>query len=434
MGMAVGSVAFMVLGILPSRQPSNGQGPVIVQIELADIVHPVSAEFLLEGLEYANQINAAAVVVRLDTPGGLVDSMRDMVEAILASPVPVAVWVGPSGVRAASAGFFILLSADLALMASGTNTGAAHPVSSLGGEIDEVMEQKIVNDVTAFLRSYVTKRERNPELAELAVTESQSFTAEEALEAGFIDAVVGDIPDLIQRFDGTQVRRFDDSTVTLAIEGATVEMFEMNSRQRLLSMIMNPNIALVLGLVGMLGLYMEITNPGMIFPGVIGGISLLLALFAFNLLPTNLTGVLLILLGISLFVVEAMVPSYGVLGMGGVAALVAGGLMLVDGPIPQLRVQWGTVLAIAIPIGLITIFLVRLVVVSHRKKSVTGRSGMIGEVGTAATEIYKSGKVMVHGEYWGAHSRNPIEKGEKVRVVKLNGLDIEVEIVSEETA
>ncbi len=206
----------------------------------------------------------------------------------------------------------------------------------------------------------------------------------------------------------------------------------MNSRQRVLSAIMNPNIALVLGVVGLLGLYMEITNPGMIFPGVIGGISLVLALFAFNLLPVNLTGAVLILLALALFVVEATVPTNGILAMGGVVAMVFGGLMLVQGPIPELRIQLGTILAVAIPLAVITVFLVRLVFVSHGKKVVTGRSGLIGEIGTASTDIHKDGKVMVHGEYWRAHSRNPIEQGSRVQVVKMAGLNIEVEIVSEE--
>lgn len=419
--------------VLLAGAPAPAQSPLIVQIELADVIHPVSADYLTEGLDHARDVDAALIVVRLDTPGGLVDSMRQMVEAILASPVPVAIWVGPSGVRAASAGFFILLSGDLALMASGTNTGAAHPVSSFGGEIDDVMEAKIVNDVSAFLRSYVTKRGRNPEQAELAVTESHSFTAEEALEAGFIDGVVASVPALIETFDGARIRRFDDTFETLRLTGASVEFFEMDSRQRLLSMIMNPNIALVLGLVGLIGLYMEITNPGMIFPGVIGGISLLLALFAFNLLPINLAGVLLILLALALFVVEATVPSSGVLAMGGVAAMIFGGLMLVEGPIPELRIRLGTVLAVALPLAVITVFLVRLVFVAHRKKAVTGSSGLIGEIGTASTEIHKDGKVMVHGEYWAAHSRNPVSQGSKVRVVKMDGLRIEVETFSEDT-
>jgi membrane-bound serine protease (ClpP class) len=427
--MAVATAASVLFGAIPGR----AQTPTILQVELADVIHPVSADYLTEALAYADEIDAAIVVIRLDTPGGLVDSTRAMVEDILASPVPVAVWVAPSGVRAASAGFFILLSGDLALMASGTNTGAAHPVSSFGAEIGEVMEEKIVNDVAAFLRSYVAKRGRNPEQAELAVTESKSFTAEEALDAGFIDAVVPSVPDIIEMFDGTEIVRFDDTVETLQLEGAVVEILRMDTRQRLLSAIMNPNIALVLGLVGLLGLYMEITNPGMIFPGVIGGISLVLALFAFNLLPTSLTGVLLIFLAIGLFVVEATVPSSGVLAMGGVVAMIFGGLMLVQGPIPQLRVQPATVFAVAIPLAVITVFLVRLVIVSHRKKAVTGRQGLIGEIGISSTPVYKDGKVMVHGEYWGAHSSNPIEPGVKTRVVKIDGLQIEVEPVSEET-
>lgn len=421
-----------LLAGLPALFTSGAQGRTIVQIELADIIHPISAAFVAEGLARADEIGAAAVVIRLDTPGGLVDSMRQIVEDILASETPVIVWVGPSGVRAASAGFFILLAGDLAVMASGTNTGAAHPVSSLGAEIDEVMEQKIVNDVSAFLRSYASKRGRNAELAEKAVTESQAFTAEEALENNLIDAVVGSVPDLIMTFDGQEITRFDDSVKILELEGSTVELVEMNSRQRLLSTIMNPNVALVLGLLGMLGLYLEITSPGLIFPGVIGGISMILALFAFNLLPINLTGVLLIVVAIALFVVEATVPSSGIFAMGGIIAMVAGGLMLVEGPIPELRIQLGTVLAVAIPVGVITVFLVRLVLVSHQKKAVTGQSGMVGITGTASTEVHQRGKVMVHGEYWAAHSRVPIEQGTRIRVLKVDGLNLEVETASEE--
>jgi membrane-bound serine protease (ClpP class) len=421
----------LVLGF-PEIVGLKAQGPTILQIELADIIHPVSAEYVSEGLLEAAQNGAVAVIIRMDTPGGLVDSMREIVEAILASELPVIVWVGPSGVRAASAGFFILLAGDLALMAPGTNTGAAHPVSSLGGEIDEVMEEKIVNDASAFLRSYATRRGRNPELAETAVTESKAFTAEEALENNLIDGVVNDITDLIETYDGAEVVRFDGSTETLELAGATVSLYEMTSRQQLLSAIMNPNIALVLGLLGMVGLYLEITSPGMIFPGVIGGISLILALFAFNLLPVNLTGVLLILLSIGLFVVEATVPSHGVLAIGGVVAMIVGGLMLVEGPIPQLRVQLPTLLAVTLPLAVITVFLVRLVFVSHRTKATTGRSGMVSEFGTASTAVFDQGKVMVHGEYWAAHSNQAIPQGARVRVVQINGLNLEVESETEE--
>jgi membrane-bound serine protease (ClpP class) len=408
------------------------QDRTIVQIELADVIHPVSADYLAEGLAYADEIDAAAVLVRLDTPGGLADSMRAMVEDILASPVPVIVWVGPSGVRAASAGFFILLSADLALMASGTNTGSAHPVSAIGGEIEETMEQKVVNDAAAFLRSYTFKRGRNPDLAETGVTESRNFFAEEALEQNLIDGVVGDVGSIVREYDGREVQRFDDSIETLELSGATVELYEMTRRQRLLSAIMNPNLALILGLVGMVGLYLEITNPGMIFPGVIGGISLILALFAFNLLPINLTGVLLILLAIALFVVEATVPSSGILAMGGIAAMIFGGLMLVEGPIPELQIQPGPIVAVAIALGVITIVLIRLVFVSQRSRAVTDHAGLIGARGVASTDVSTGGRVHVHGEYWSAHSAKPIAKGARVRVTGLDGLELEVEAEAEE--
>jgi membrane-bound serine protease (ClpP class) len=289
------------------------------------------------------------------------------------------------------------------------------------------MQAKIENDASAFLRSYAARRGRNAALAERAVTEAQAFTAEEALENDLIDGIVPSVPALIRMFDAMEILRFDGTRETLELEGAVVEEFTMTARQRLLSAIMNPNLALVLGMAGLLGLYLEITNPGMIFPGVVGGICLILALYAFNVLPVTLTGVLLILLAIGLFVVEATVPSSGVLAIGGVAAMIAGGLMLVDGPIPQLRVQLPTVLALAIPMAAITVFLVRLVVVAQRNKSVGGGSGMIGEIGTATGEVHETGKVMVHGEYWNARSKTPIGKGSKVRVVGVDGLVVEVE-------
>src|SRR2546427_5341777 len=269
--------------------------PKIVQIILADIVHPVSAAYVKDGLNHAKDIGARAVILRLDTPGGVVDSMREIVEAILSSPVPVITWVGPNGARAASAGFFILLAGDLAVMAPGTSTGAAHPVSLTGQKIDDVMEKKIVNDAAAYIRSYVSKRGRNAQLAELGVTESRSFTAEEALKENLIDSVVSDVPGIIERFKGKQVRRLDDRTVTLDLRGATVDVFEMTVRQKILSRVMDPNLAFVLALLGLLGLYVEMTHPGLILPGVIGGVSPVVAPVAFNLLPGDLAGRVLLL-------------------------------------------------------------------------------------------------------------------------------------------
>jgi len=412
---------------------TSAQAPVVVQIELDDIIHKVSADYVKAGLDRARQVGARAVIIRLSTPGGLVDAMREIVEAILASPVPVINWVGPNGARAASAGFFILLSGDVALMAPGTNTGAAHPVSITGGKIDDVMEKKIVSDASAYIRSYTAKRGRNASLAEKGVVESQSFTAEEALKENLIDGVVNDIPSIIQRYDGKEIKRFDDAVTRLNLTGATVEVFNMTSRQRLLSRVMNPNLAFILALIGIICLYIEVTHPGLILPGVVGAISIVLALFAFHLLPVNWTGALLILVAIALFVLEATVTSHGILAIGGCVAMIAGALMLVEGPIPQLRIQLGTTLAVTIPVALITIFLVRLVMLSHRRKSVTGVEGMIGEVGVAKSDIHQDGKVLVHGEYWNASSAAPIAAGSRVRVVNVHGLKVQVEADKEES-
>ena len=404
-------------------QPVN----VIVQIDLDDVIHPVSADYVKQGLEHAKQIGARAAIIRIDTPGGLVDSMREIVEAILSAQVPVITWVGPNGSRAASAGFFILLSADVALMAPGTNTGAAHPVSITGSKIDDVMEKKIVSDASAYLRSYVAKRGRNAALAEKGVVDSQSFTANEALSEHLIDGVANDISSIVQEYDGKEIKRFNDTTARLSLKDASIQVFQMSTRQRLLSNVLNPNVALILMLAGLICLYVEMTHPGLILPGVVGAISLVLALFAFNLLPVNWTGALLILVAITLFVLEATVTSHGVLALGGCVAMIFGGLMLVEGPIPQLRIHLGTTLAVTIPVAFITVFLVRLVFLSHRRKSVTGEAGMIGEVGVAKSDIHHDGKVWVHGEYWNAESAVPIGAGSRVRVVGVHGLKVHVE-------
>ncbi|HET9216056.1 MAG TPA: nodulation protein NfeD [Terriglobia bacterium] len=425
-----GSFAGLVL--FPVWPSVKAAAPAIVQVEFNDIVHPVSAGFVKAGLAHARAIGAEAVVIRLNTPGGFADSMREIVEAILDSPVPVIVWVGPSGSRAVSAGFFILQAADAATMAAGTNTGAAHPVSIAGTRIDEVMEKKIVSDAAAFLRSYSTKRGRNAALAEQAVTDSRSFTDKEALDNKLIDAVARDIPELLGKFDGKELKRFDDRIQTLRLRDAVVEHFEMTKRQKLLSWILNPNIAFILGAIGILGLYIEITHPGLILPGVVGGISLILALFAFTVLPVNVTGVLLILLAIVLFVMEANITSHGILAIGGILALVTGGLMLVEGPIPELTIHLSTVLAVAIPVALITVFLLRLVLQSYRVKTATGDAWMFENAATALTEIRQTGKVRVQGEVWNAWSKDIIPAGTSVRIVGVKGLLLEVQAESED--
>ncbi len=405
----------------------TASAPVIVQIDLDDMIHPVSAEYVAAGINHAKEIGAQAVLLRINTPGGLADSMRAIVESVLSSPVPVITWVGPNGARAASAGFFILLAGDVDVMAPGTNAGAAHPVTVTGQKIEDAMEKKVVSDASAYIRSYTAKRGRNAELAESAVTDSRSFTAEESLRQHLIDAVSSDQQAIIDQFHGKEIRRFDDRSVVLNLRGARVEPFPMTSRQRILSRVLDPNLAIILALAGLLGLYVEITHPGLIAPGIVGAISLILALFAFNMLPVNWAGAALILLGIVLFVLEATITSHGLLAIGGIISLVAGGLMLVDGPIPQMQIHLATMLGIAFPLAAITIMLVRLVVLSHRRKSVVGESAMIGEVGVAKTDIHEEGKVMVRGEYWNAFSDRPIPTGSRVRVVKVEGLRVQVE-------
>src|SRR5207249_2247045 len=274
---------------------------------------------------------------------------------------------------------------------------------------------------------YTAKRGRNAQLAELGITESRSYTGEEALKNNLIDAVISDVAGIVEQYDGRQIRRFDDRPEMLHLLGATIETFEMTPRQRILSRVLDPNLALILALAGLLGLYVEITHPGLILPGVIGGISLILALFAFNMLPVNWAGAALILLAIVLFVLEGTVTSHGILALGGIIAMIAGGLMLVEGPIPQMRVRLSTTLIVTFPIALITVALVRLVYLSRKRKSVTGEEGMIGESGVARTEIHGEGKVWVHGEYWNASSATPIPAGANVRVIKVQGLKVEVE-------
>jgi membrane-bound serine protease (ClpP class) len=394
--------------------------------DLDDIVHPITADYVRGGLSHAKDSNARAVILRVDTPGGLIESMRAIVEAVLNSPVPVIVWVGPNGARAASAGFFILLAADLAVMAPGANTGAAHPVGVGGGDLGESLKEKIVNDATAYLRSYVSRRGRDAAVAETGVLESKSFTAEEALQKHLIDGISGDIPDLLRSFDGHVVRRMDGSSLHLQLANAQVEHFEMGTRQRLLSTAMNPNVALVLGLLGLIGIYIEVTYPGLILPGVVGGISLILALFAFNLLPVNWAGAALIAAAIVLFVLEATVVSHGILAMGGVAAMIAGSLMLVEGPIPQLRISLQTTLAVTLPVAALVVFLARLVILSQSRKRFGGDSGVIGEIGVTRSDVHREGLVFVHGELWKAYSNEPIKAGAAVRVVEMRGLAVGV--------
>lgn len=401
--------------------------PLVVEVKLDDMVQPISAEFVTRGIRFANQINANAVLLTLDTPGGLDSSMREIIQAILHSRVPVIGYVSPSGARAASAGFFILLSTDLAVMAPGTNAGAAHPVFLGGYEIGKTLEAKIENDAAAYIRSISEKRGRDSKLAEGAVRESRSYTEKEALDGHLIDAVANTPQDILARFDGKTLKRFDDTTATLRLAGAQIEPYEMTARQRFLLYLVDPNFAFLLGALGVLCLYIEFTHPGMVAPGVVGAIAIVLALFAFHFLPINAAGVALIILALALFVLEVKTPTHGVLAAGGVVAMVIGSLILIDSPWPAARIRLSTSLSVTLPLAVIMIVLLRLAVEVKRRKAVTGEAGMIDWIGLAQTDLAPEGKILVHGEIWQARARQNISKGARVRVREVRGLTLWVE-------
>lgn len=414
--------------------PPSVQAPVVYAADVESIIHPVSAEFMVQVLDRADLANADLVVFTLHTPGGLVDSTRSIVSHMIAARTPSAVFVAPSGARAASAGFLITVAADVAAMAPGTHIGAAHPVSGTGEQMDETTAQKAASDVAAYARSLASKRGRNVELSEKAVTESQSFTEEEALNADppLIDLVATDLSDLLAQLDGREVRRFGGETVVLRTRGADVEAVEMNWRQRILSAVAHPQVAYLLFSLGTLGLTIELWNPGGILPGVVGGVCLLLAFFAFQILPVNYVGLLLILLGLILFVLELQVASFGLLATGGIISLVFGSLMLFDSPLPELQIGLRVVLPMTLALATIFFFLARLAMRAQLRRSVTGAAGMVDEVGRALTRIEAggTGRVSTHGEIWTATAQAPIDEGESVRVVRVEGLTLMVERVT----
>jgi membrane-bound serine protease (ClpP class) len=417
-------VSCVLLALLGSTVASASS---VVKVRIDDTIQPITAEYIDRAIEHARQTNADAVLIELSTPGGLLESTRTIIEKILASPVPVIIYVAPTGARAASAGFFILESADVAAMAPGTNTGAAHPVELGGGKMDDTMKTKIENDSAAFMRSFVGPRGRNVALAETAVRESKSWTDQEALQQKLIDIVARDQSDLFHQLDGRAVKRFDGKQVTLHLASASVDEMQMTLRQRILDFLLDPNVAFLVLAIGALALYMEFNHPGAVVPGVVGVVFILLALFALNLLPTRYAAFTLIMGAFVLFALEAKFATHGVLGIGGIALLTLGGLLLVDGPIPQMRVHLLTALAISVPLGVITVFLMTIALRARRAKVVTGEQGMIGAIGEARTDIDPEGKVWVLGELWNAHAPSRVAIGENVVVRKVEGLELEVE-------
>lgn len=400
--------------------------PRVISVTIDGVVHPITAEIVAHALDQAKRENAALVLIRLNTPGGLLDATRQIVERIVASPVPVVTYVTPSGGRAASAGFFILGAGDIAAMAPGTNTGAAAPIL-LGREMDPILRQKAQNDAAASIRAMAAKRGRNSGLAEKAVLESKSFTDKEALDNRLIDLIAGDVPGLLRQLEGRSITRFDGSQQTLRLAGAPLIEYQLTLRERIMSAVADPNLALVLMMLGALGVYIEFSHPGLIVPGVAGALLALLGLSGLSLLPINWLGVALLILAIALFVLEAKIVSHGILGAGGAISMILGALILIDSPLPEMRVRLSTAVGLALPFALITTFLLTLVIRARLSKVITGEAGMLGEVGVAHTPLAPAGKVFVHGEYWDAVCSAPVEAGARVRVTAIEGLKLKVE-------
>jgi membrane-bound serine protease (ClpP class) len=400
-----------------------------LRIAVNDAIQPVTAEYIARALAIAADHHDQAVLIEMNTPGGLVESTREIIDKIVTSPVPVIVYVTPAGSRAGSAGIFILEAADVAAMAPGTNAGAAHPVTLLG-KPDDTMMKKIENDAAALMRSVAAKRGRNVELAESAVRESKSFTEQEALDKKLIDYVAPNEQDLFRQMAGKPFKRFDGTSVTLDLAGQPISAYQMTLKERILSYIMDPNMTLIILMIGALCLYVEFNHPGAVVPGTIGVIFIVLAAFAMHLLPIRYAALAMILVAFLLFAAEAKFASHGILTSGGIVLLTLGGLLLVDGPIPEMRVRFLTALAVSVPLGLITAFLMTIAVRARRNKIVTGAEGLVGEIGIAQTTLAPAGKVVVHGEFWDAVSAIPIPAGERVVVRQIDGLTLRVDPAS----
>jgi membrane-bound serine protease (ClpP class) len=405
-------------------------GPLVLTAEVDAIIHPVSAEYMVATIDRADASGAALVVFTLRTPGGLVDSTRQIISRIIVAKTPVAVFIAPSGARAASAGFLLTIAADVAAMAPGTAVGAAHPVSGDGQPVDQTVAKKAASDVAAYARSLATQRKRNVALAEQAVLESRAFTDVEARQADppLIDVTARDLADLLAQLDGRTVTRFDGSQQTIHTANARVEYVQMTWRQRVLSAVAHPQVAYLLFTLGTLGLTIELWNPGSVLPGVVGGLCLLLAFFAFQILPVNYAGLALILFGLLLLILEVKVASFGLLAIGGLLSLVFGSLMLFDAPVPEMRLALRFVLPLMMGFAAVVLFLVKLAVDSQRRRSSTGTAGMVAERGRALTAIPAggTGRVATHGEIWNATSDEAIAVDEPVEVLVVDGLTLRV--------
>ncbi len=426
-----GRVALLALVLTALAGAAPEPEALVYTVTLDDVIQPISAHYFKGSIERANSEGAALVIVKLNTPGGLVSSMEEMITTMTSSKAPVVVFV--NGTKAASAGFFLTIAADVAIMAPGTRFGAAHPVLALGDiPKDSPMAAKVENDLAAYARTLATNRGRNAKAAEEAVRKSAAYTEREALKLHLIDSICHDEAEILRILDGRTIRRFDGSQQTLRLARSRIVSLDMTARERLLSFLADPTLAIFLLFAGIVALYIEFTHPGMVAPGVVGAICLILFAFATQALPVNWVGVALLVLGIVLFLLELKIPSYGTLTSGGIACLILGALMLFKAPegVPGLGVAVWAVLSISTTAAVIMAILTTLVIRSRRRKPTTGAAGIISEVGTALTDLAPEGRVFVHGEYWNARASRPVRQGARVRVVGVRDLMLEVEEVA----
>lgn len=421
-------VLTLILGLAPLSASAD-----VLKLVIDGTIQPLSEERFDRAIQEAQTSHAEALLIELRTPGGLMSSMEDIIHKILSSPVPVIIYVTPSGSGAASAGFFILESADVAAMAPGTNTGAAHPVWGDGRAMDPVMKEKMENYAASLMRSYVSKRGRNVEVAESAVRQSKAFTADEALSQHLIDYIAKDDADLFHQLDGKTITRFDGSKLVLHLANQPVRVYEMTLREQILSVLMDPNITLLLLAIGLLCIYFEFNHPGAVVPGAVGFIAVLLAIYALDMLPFRTISLVLILCAFGFFALEAKFQTHGVLAIGGAVMMVLGSLLLVDGPIPQMRVKWWTALSVSIPLAVITVFLMTIALRARQNKVVTGEQGLIGEIGTTSSPLMPAGKVFIRGEVWDAVANSNVDVGQPVIVRRVHKLTLHVEPAAQST-